>query len=55
MRLAKSGVTMNIFMLEQEPALVAFVDRLAKIVNGRVFAARSDELGDMIVRDYLAR
>ena len=55
MRLAKSGVTMNIFMLEQEPALLAFVDRLAKIVNGRVFAARSDELGDMIVRDYLAR
>ncbi len=53
MRLAKSGVTMNIFMLEQEPALVAFIDRLAKIVKGRVFAARSDELGDMIVRDYL--
>jgi uncharacterized protein with von Willebrand factor type A (vWA) domain len=55
MRLAKSGVTMNIFMLEQEPGLVAFVDRLAKIVHGRVFAARSDELGDMIVRDYLKK
>lgn len=55
MRLAKSGVTMNIFMLEQEPGLVAFIDRLAKIVNGRVFAARSDDLGDMIVRDYLKK
>lgn len=55
MRLARGGVTMNIFMLEQEPGLVAFVDRLAKIVHGRVFAARSDELGDMIVRDYLKK
>ena len=55
MRLAKSGVTMNIFMLEQEPGLVSFIDRLAKIVRGRVFAARSDELGDMVVRDYLTR
>ncbi len=55
MRLAKSGVTMNIFMLEQEPGLVSFIDKLAKIVRGRVFAARSDELGDMVVRDYLTR
>ncbi len=55
MRLARGGVTMNIFMLEQEPGLVAFVDRLAKIVHGRVFAARSEELGDMIVRDYLRK
>lgn len=55
MRLSRSGVTMNIFMLEQEPGLVAFVDRLAKIVKGRVFAARSDDLGDMVVRDYLRR
>ena len=55
MRLARSGATMNIFMLEQEPGLVAFIDRLAKIVHGRVFSAVSHELGDMIVRDYIKR
>ncbi len=55
MRLARSGVTMNIFMLEQEPGLVAFIDKLAKIVQGRVFAVSGDDLSDMIVRDYLSR
>ncbi|MDH3307477.1 MAG: hypothetical protein OEO77_08185, partial [Acidimicrobiia bacterium] len=55
MRLAKSGVTMNIFMLEQDPGLVGFIDRLASIVHGRVFAVQSAELGDMVVRDYLRR
>ena len=56
MRLARSGVTMNIFMLEQEPGLLRFVDELAKLVNGRVFNLTSDaQLGEMIVRDYMKR
>lgn len=55
MRLSQSGATVNIFMLEQDPGLVAFIDKLAKIVHGRVFTAVSHELGDMIVRDYLKR
>jgi uncharacterized protein with von Willebrand factor type A (vWA) domain len=53
MRLAKAGVTMNIFMLEDSPALFNFVDRLARVINGRVFAVQGDDLGDMIVRDYM--
>ena len=36
-RLARGGVTMNIFMLEDEPRLAHFIDRLAKLVRGRVF------------------
>ena len=55
MRLAKAGVTMNIFMLEQAPGLVSFIDRLAKIVHGRVFNASGEELGDLIVSDYVRR
>ena len=55
MRLAKSGVTMNIFMLEQSPGLVSFIDRLAKIVHGRVFNTTGEELGDLIVSDYVRR
>lgn len=53
MRLARSGVTVNIFMLEQSPGLVDFIDRLAQIVEGRVFAATGDEIGDLIVTDYV--
>jgi uncharacterized protein with von Willebrand factor type A (vWA) domain len=53
MRLARSGVTLNVFMLEDDPGLVGFIDRLAKIVTGRVFAVRDDALGEFVVRDYL--
>lgn len=55
LRLARSGVTMNIFMLERSPGLVAFVDRLARIVEGRVFVAQGEELGDLVVSDYVRR
>jgi uncharacterized protein with von Willebrand factor type A (vWA) domain len=53
LRLARSGVTMNIFMLEQTPGLVGFIDRLAQIVHGRVFTASGEEIGDLIVSDYV--
>ena len=55
MRLAKAGVTMNIFMLEDSPALFRFIDRLAQVVEGRVFAVHGEELGEFVVRDYLRR
>ena len=55
MRLAKAGVTMNIFMLEDSPALFRFIDRLARVVEGRVFAVQGEELGEFVVRDYLRR
>lgn len=53
MRLSRSGVTMNIFMLERSPGLVGFIERLAKIVRGRVFSASGEEIGDLIVSDYV--
>ncbi|MEX1044469.1 MAG: hypothetical protein WD532_07635 [Acidimicrobiia bacterium] len=53
MRLSKSGVTMNIFMLEQSPGLAGFIERLARIVGGRVFSASGEEIGDLIVSDYV--
>ena len=55
MRLAKADVTMNIFMLEDSPALFRFIDRLARVVEGRVFAVQGEELGEFVVRDYLDR
>jgi uncharacterized protein with von Willebrand factor type A (vWA) domain len=53
MRLSRAGVTLNVFMLEDDPGLMSFVDRLAKIVTGRVFAVSDDALGEFVVRDYL--
>ena len=52
-RLARGGVTMNIFMLDEDPSLVDFIDRLAKLVRGRVFAVPDNELGAVVVRDYV--
>ncbi len=52
-RLAQGGVTMNIFMLEDEPRLERFIDRLAKLVRGRVFAVPDNDLGSFVVHDYV--
>ncbi|MDP8959820.1 MAG: VWA domain-containing protein [Actinomycetota bacterium] len=55
LRLARSGITMNIFMLERSPGLVHFIDRLARLVRGRVFSVDDQQLGAFVVRDYLVR
>jgi len=53
LRLAKAGVTMNIFMIEDTDNLFRFIDSLAKVVSGRVFAVHSDDLGVDVLRDYV--
>jgi uncharacterized protein with von Willebrand factor type A (vWA) domain len=53
LRLTRSGATINVFMLDDEPRLVRFVQGLAKVNGGRVFAPASDQLGDYVVSDYL--
>jgi uncharacterized protein with von Willebrand factor type A (vWA) domain len=55
MRLAKAGVTLNIFMLEESAGLIRFMERLAKLTAGRVFLMDDRDLGDFVVRDYVAR
>jgi uncharacterized protein with von Willebrand factor type A (vWA) domain len=55
MRLAKAGVTLNIFMLEESTGLIRFMERLARLTAGRVFLMDDRELGDFVVRDYVAR
>jgi uncharacterized protein with von Willebrand factor type A (vWA) domain len=55
MRLARSGVTLNIFMLEESAGLIRFMERLARLTSGRVFLMDDRELGDFVVRDYVAR
>jgi uncharacterized protein with von Willebrand factor type A (vWA) domain len=55
MRLAKAGVRLNIFMLEESPGLARFMERLARITKGRVFLMDDDRVGEFVLRDYVAR
>jgi uncharacterized protein with von Willebrand factor type A (vWA) domain len=57
MRLAKRGVTINVFMLEESAGLQQFMERLAQLTNGRIFqtAGAGEGLGEFVVRDYVSR
>ena len=52
-RCTRHGATINVFMLDEEPALVRFVDELARRNGGRVFSPRPERLGEYVVSDYL--
>jgi uncharacterized protein with von Willebrand factor type A (vWA) domain len=54
MRLAKTGVRLNIFMLEESEGLARFMERLARITQGRVFLMDDDRVGAFVLRDYVA-
>jgi len=54
-KLSKTGVTLNVFMLEDSPGLIRFMERLAKLTAGRVFLMDDRDLGNFIVRDYVSR
>ncbi len=52
-KLTRRGATINVFMLDDEPRLVHFVEALAERNGGRVFSPAPDRLGEYVVRDYL--
>ncbi len=54
-RLARSGVTLNIFMLEESEGLTRFMERLAERTGGRVFLMDDRRVGDFVLRDYVRR
>jgi uncharacterized protein with von Willebrand factor type A (vWA) domain len=55
MKLSKTGVTLNVFMLEESEGLISFMERLARMTSGRVFLMDDEKLGDFVVRDYVSR
>lgn len=55
MRLSRSGVILNIFMLEDSEGLGRFMERLARLTSGRVFLMDDTHLGEFVVRDFVAR
>jgi len=52
-RVTRRGATINVFMLDDEPRLVEFIEHLAERNGGRVFAADPSRLGEYVVSDYL--
>jgi uncharacterized protein with von Willebrand factor type A (vWA) domain len=52
-RVTRRGATINVFMLDDEPGLVHFVESLARRNGGRVFSADADRLGEYVVSDYI--
>lgn len=52
MRLARAGIELDIFLLEDAPGLLAFAERLAALTGGAVFRMSADEVGRTVVSGY---
>jgi uncharacterized protein with von Willebrand factor type A (vWA) domain len=52
-RLTRRGATINVFMLDDEPRLVEFVEEVARRNGGRVLSPDPRQLGKYVIRDYL--
>ncbi|MDX6284970.1 MAG: hypothetical protein QOG53_455 [Frankiales bacterium] len=52
-KITRRGATINVFMLDDEPPLLRFVEAVARRNGGRVFSPSVDQLGDYVVSDYI--
>jgi len=52
-RLARTGATLNVFLLDHDPGAAAFVERMVSGYGGRIFYPDLDDLGQLVVRDFL--
>lgn len=52
-RCAREGITINTFLLESDPRLVAFANEMTAINKGRLFFAGPYHLREQVVLDYL--
>jgi uncharacterized protein with von Willebrand factor type A (vWA) domain len=53
-RLARAGIELDVFLLEDAPGLLAFAERLAALTGGEVFRMTADEVGRTVVAGYAA-
>jgi uncharacterized protein with von Willebrand factor type A (vWA) domain len=54
-RVTDSGIQLSVFMLDDDPILVAFVDQMTRINHGRAFYVTSESLGKYLLVDYLRK
>ncbi len=52
-RCTREGITINTFMLEDDSWMIAFVNQMSQINNGRTFYADKNNLGEYLLVDYL--
>jgi uncharacterized protein with von Willebrand factor type A (vWA) domain len=52
-RCTRRGATINVFMLDDEPRLVGFMQELSRRNGGRLFLPKRGALGEYVVADYL--
>lgn len=52
-RCTKKGIAINTFMLDQNPFLKMFMNRVTKINGGRIFFTTPQRLGEYILYDYV--
>jgi uncharacterized protein with von Willebrand factor type A (vWA) domain len=53
-RVTRRGATINTFMLDDAPELVAFVEQMTRINKGRAFFTHPQQLGSYMMVDYLS-
>jgi uncharacterized protein with von Willebrand factor type A (vWA) domain len=54
-RCTRQGATINVFMLDDEPRLVRFMEEVSRRNGGRMFTPKRGALGEFVVADYLNR
>jgi uncharacterized protein with von Willebrand factor type A (vWA) domain len=54
-RMTRRGATLNVFQLDDDPRLTAFMQDLARRNGGRVLLPDPRRLGQYVVSDYLSR
>ena len=52
-RCAKDGITINTFVLDPDPQLVAFAQEMTEVNRGRMFLAGPYHLGQQVMLDYM--
>jgi uncharacterized protein with von Willebrand factor type A (vWA) domain len=55
LRLSRSHIAINVFMLEESPGLVAFMQRLSRMTGGQIVQTPSASIGREVIGTYLRR
>ena len=48
----RQGITINTFMLAQDPALLAFVQRVTAMTRGRAYLTSAADVGQYVLREF---
>lgn len=52
-RLARTGATLNVFLLDHDPGAARFIEQMVRTCGGRIFYPDLDNLGNVVVEDFL--